>query len=369
MKKIVLLFLVAAFLPKVLWCQLSLQPVVPAVGVIQKDQLWNVLLVNSSQEEFSCRLDIVLRDRITNLEVLAASSASFSTGAGARQLNVNLLNPIQYNYFSQGAGTNIQGLLPVGNYTACYTLTGAGAKPFLPVDECIQFDVEPLSPPMLSFPADSSVLEISPAQFSWIPPALTGMFSNLSYDIVITAVNEGQQAAEAVQQNIPFYSGNLYSPLLSYTSSAPSFEKEKWYAWQVIARDDRSYAGKTETWVFKISLSDSVKFIRAAPFIKMKMEVSEKGIAPEGILKMSYLNETAETEAEVLVVTQSGLGRKDPAKFRIHLKPGENLIEYDLKKILPMQEGNIYSARIVNSRNEVCQVQFVLKKYKTVRKQ
>jgi len=241
--------------------QVSLQPVVPAVGMIQKTQLWNVLIANSSSEPYNCRLELVLKDRSSNLEVFTATTSVFALGAGAKQFNINSLGPVQYNYLSPGFDAKQTGLLPVGNYTACYSLTGTGEKAISLADECIQFDIEPLSPPMLISPADSSLLETAPAQFSWIPPAPDGMFSRLNYEIIITPVNEGQTATEAIQENVPFYSqGNLTANFLSYAAAYQAFEKDKWYAWQVVARDDRNYAGKKDAWVFKMN-ADGTKVI------------------------------------------------------------------------------------------------------------
>lgn len=252
MKKILLIGGIA--LAVTVRAQVTLQPGIAAAGLVQKNQLWNIMAVNSGTAAYDCRLRLVLTDRITGQEIFTASTAQFSLPKGARQLNVNTLTPIQYNYLSGTASNSLQTLLPAGMYNACYSIISIAPKEETLAEECVQFDAEPLSPPMLVFPSDSSVLDVAPAQFSWTPPLPAEMFSRLHYEVLITEINEGQKADEAIQQNIPFYSeGSVINNTLNYPGSAGHFEKNKWYAWQVVARDDNSYAGKSEVWVFKIS--------------------------------------------------------------------------------------------------------------------
>ena len=304
MKKIFFIPMIIMAVAKFATAQITLQPSIPAVGIIQKNQLWNVLIINSTNTSYDCRLELALTDRITGQEALTATTAPFILAPGARQLNINTLSPVQYNYLLANMDNSLQGLIPIGSYTACYALKSRATGETPLAEECISFDTEPLSPPLLMFPADSAVLETSPAQFSWMPPNPVGMFSQLNYEILITAISDGQNANQAIQENIPFYSdGNLYNNLLNYPTSAASFDKNKWYAWQVIARDDRNYAGKSETWVFKINAPENINTIIAqTPFTKMKKNDPEKGIAPNGVLKISYINETADNIAIVKII-------------------------------------------------------------------
>lgn len=344
--------------------QVTLQPGISTVGLIQKNQLWNILVVNSSNTNFDCRLELVIRDRQTGQEVMTASSGQFLLLQGARQLNVNMLEPIQYNYLVTGMDSRIQGLLPAGSYTVCYALTALTIKETRLAEECVQFDVEPLSPPMLIFPADSSVLENAPVQFSWTPPLPAGMFGTLRYEMLVTEIREGQKAEEALQENVPFYNdGMLYSNVMNYPSSASGFEKEKWYAWQIVARDDRNYAGKSEVWVFKINkevIPDKV--VMGAPFMKMKPDVPELGIAPNGILKLSYFNRTADSSVTILLTDLSD--NQKPRKITgVRVVRGENQLQFNLKKLINVSEDNTYKAEIVNSSGEKNSVLFRIKNF------
>jgi hypothetical protein len=347
--------------------QVSLQATVPTVGLVQKNQLWNLVLVNSGTRQFDCRLQLAVRDRSTGQEVMTATTASFALPVGARQLNANLLAPVQYNYLAAFTGNQWQALLPVGTYVACYTLVGENIKENSLAEECIQFDAEPLSPPQLSFPADSAVLETAPHQFAWLPPMPAGMFTRLQYDIVVAEVKSGQLAHEAIQENLPEYTqGSLIANSLNYSPNLPKLEPGKWYAWQVVARDNNTYAAKTDTWVFMVKESSVAQSIEEqTPYIKMRKANPEKGIAPNGVLKLSYVNETTDSVVTVQIVSIGEVARRQPVQFTVAVRPGENLIRQDLAKLFAAEEGRVYEAQIRNSRSEKWTMQFEVRQYHT----
>jgi hypothetical protein len=344
------------------FAQVSIQPVLPLAGIVQKNNLWNIALINTSNGSYDCRIELTLRDRVSGLEVLTATTGQFQLATGAKQLNSSLLTPLQYNYISTTANRR-DDFIPIGNYIACYRLTANGKTAL--AEECVAFDVEPLSPPMLITPADAAVLEVAPSQFSWIPPAPMNLFSRLDYEVVIAEIHEGQRPEEAIQQNLPFYTEpNISINNLTYKGAVNNFEKDKWYAWQVIAKDDRSYAGKSEVWVFSVHNDPIEKMIiEQAPYIKMKKDIPEKGIAPNGILKLSYINETTDSTAIIKIVDVSVQDQKNNHEFTVALKGGENLIEYNLKKKFHLEKRRVYEAQIINSRNEKWIMQFEIYQY------
>ncbi len=276
MKKIVVMALLLGTFGT-LAAQYTLQPTLPVAGMVQKTQLWNVLAVNSSNNTVNCRLELVLRDRTNGLEQITATSSEFTLSKGARQLSNALLSPIQYNNINTGfVGKGNDQLLPIGNYVACYRLSTISSKPAVLAEECIQLDVEPLSPPMLAFPADSAVLNIQPAQFTWIPPSPQQLFNQLGYEVMIAEILPNQKAEEAIQQNMPFFI-ELHTPynLLSYAGNGTAFQKDKWYAWQVVAKDDRSYAAKSEVWVFKVKDSVAQQETVTAAYYPLSRNLAE----------------------------------------------------------------------------------------------
>lgn len=356
MKKIFIATLTILLMQVAASGQVTIQPGIPAVGLIQKNQLWNVLLVNSTSTNYKCVLQLVLRDRTTGMEIITASTRQFDVAAGARQLNANLVGPVQYNYLLPGTDNRLQGLLPAGNYTACYELTTVYPKIEKLAEECVQFDAEPLSPPILIFPADSALLENLPNQFSWIPPTPEGMFDRLRYELLITEVKDGQKAEEALQDNIPFYNdGALFSNRMSYPASAAAFEKDKWYAWQVTARDDKAYAGKSEVWVFKVVKEKPVKSPYNDSYIFVNGNASENNIfyiTKKELLIKYYSFEKAANTSIIIKTTAGNIvqqGNQD-------VKYGDNFFTLPLSAAVA--KGQLYRVEIKDSNNKVHTILF-----------
>ena len=365
MKKLFLLFATTLLFGLPAYTQVTLQSVLPVTGLVQKNQLWNLVVVNAAGNSMNCRVELTLRDRVTGQIVLTASTATFTIAKGSKQLNAGSLAPVQYNYLSARTSRDVNSLIPIGSYNACYLLINYRNDAQETVaEECIAFDVEPLSPPMLIFPKDSSILDVQPSQFSWIPPSPMKMFSALNYEVIITEIKEGQKAEEAIQENMPVYAAsNLQTSTLSYSRASESLQKEKWYAWQVVARDENNYAAKTETWVFKLANEKPAEpMLRGIPFTKMKVSSPETAIAPNGYLKFSYNNQLTDSHLRVVITDLSGKATKE-MHFDVDIISGENLITFPLKKILDYAEESTYMASLVNSKGEKWVMLFRVKEF------
>jgi hypothetical protein len=244
-KKIILLGL--GLLPLLLKAQLVLNAQLPSAGFVQKDQLWNLILVNNNADILDLSIQMDLQDAATGQVVLSASTGNFLIGKGVKNIAAKDLQPIVYNYYVPELSRNS---LPMGAYVACYQIVSK-LSPL--AQECIHFNIDPLSPPLLSSPADKAEIESPYPQFTWMPPSPYDMFTNLSYDIMVTEITEGQSATEAIQYNTPIYSkADIAQPYESYASSFTKLDTGKIYAWQVVAKNGLNYAAKTEVWTFKV---------------------------------------------------------------------------------------------------------------------
>ena len=339
--------------------QITIQPNIPTVGLIQKNQLWNILVINNSNKQYDCRVELILRDRASGQEVITAVSGQFILGAGTKQLNINSLNPIQYTYLMPGIDNSLQGLLPAGNYNACYALTSIAFKEGSMAEECMQFDVEPLSPPMLVFPADSSKLVNAPTQFSWTTPLPGSMFNNLRYEILITEVIAGQKANEAIQENIPFYSDAfLASNFMNFPSTTAVFEKEKLYAWQIVARDDKQYAGKSEVWVFEIKKDETKINETNESYIFINSNASENNIfyLNNDQLHIKYYSFDKISDADLVIKTLEG---EVVQQKKLKIAYGDNFLKIDLSKNIA--KDRLYKAEIKDANNKAHTITFSIK--------
>ena len=296
-KKIILLGL--GFLPLLVNAQLTLNAQLPPAGFIQKDQLWNLIIVNNKDDIFDVSILLNLQDAATGQVVLSATTGNILIGKAVKVITSKDLQPVLYNYNVADMSGNY---LPMGAYIACYQAISNTSKDGPLAQECIHFNIDPLSPPLLNTPADKSEIVSPYPQFSWMPPTPFDMFSSLSYDLLITEVLEGQSATEAIQYNTPIYSkGNISQPYESYASSYTKLETGKVYAWQVVAKNGLSYTSKTEVWTFTIKKDSIERIISLAPFIKLSKFYNEISIAHQGFLKMEINNSITDSIAQFTV--------------------------------------------------------------------
>lgn len=173
-------------------------------GIMLKDQLWNVVISNNSNQIFKARLQIDIRDRLSGQSILNATSGSFVCGLGIKNGNPQEFQPIIYNYTSQEFSNKY---LPCGNYQIFYQLLEESIKGDIPIaNEESQLIISPLSGIILNYPLNESVLEETYPRFTWLPPIPVQLFSMPFYNLVVVKINEGQIAADALLNNIPVYS-------------------------------------------------------------------------------------------------------------------------------------------------------------------
>ncbi len=343
--------------------QVNVNVQMPPAGLLQKEMLWNLVLVNNGSDALDVTMQLNLQDAATGQVMLTATTGNLLLAKGVKMIKAGDIQPVSYTY---NLPDFARSYLPMGSYVACYQVINAGVRKESPIaEDCIRFNVDPLSPPVLSSPADKSVIETPYPQFTWMPPTPFDMFTSLSYDLLITEVSEGQSSSEAIQYNTPVYAkSNLSQPYEAYATGFTKLDTGKLYAWQVVATNGLNYAAKTEIWTFKIAPPSWVKqLIEQTPYIKMKRDNPEKGIAPNGILKMSYTNETTDTLVKVRVKEVSAVN-KEAVVFEVKINRGENLLQKDVQKLLQAREGILYEATISNSRSEVWQMLFEVKEYK-----
>jgi hypothetical protein len=347
--------------------QVQIQTTLPTVGLVQKNQLWNLVLANSSGNAMTGRLEMVLSDRQTSQELMTATTTEFTLSKGSLLVNINKLNPVSYNYIGIEPDKQINSLLPVGAYTACYIFVRNpnSDKREIMAEECVAFDVEPLSPPMLSFPADSAVLDINPTQFSWTPPTPSALLNRLHYEVLITEVQPSQKAAEAVLENIPFFSTDQApNNFLSYSAAQPAFENDKWYAWQVIARDNNNYAGKSEVWVFKVKKpSTEAEKLSGLPYVHLKKNGAERTVAPNGTLRFYYFNQSADKTVSLSIEDLTEKTNAKAATSTMEIARGDNYLQKDISRMVKAEEGHVYMLSLRNSAGEKWYVMFEVKKY------
>ncbi len=352
LKKLIILSL--GILPLILTAQVNISAQLPPAGMVQKEQLWNLILVNNREDILDVSIKLSLQDLATGQVVMSAQSGSLLLGKGAKAISINDIQPVLYNYNAQDFSKTY---LPLGAYVACYQLNLNAPKEEPLAQECIQINIDPLSPPLLNSPADQSEIETAYPQFSWMPPTPFDMFSSLNYDLIVTEVLSGQAPADAIQNNIPVYTrNNLTQPNDQYATSFTALVPNKTYAWQVVARNGFSYAVKTEVWTFKLNSMGAPTAARNNSYILLEDNISGIQHIKTDLLPIKYYSYNKQYTALVEFTDEKG---RVVRKLSQQIVPGNNYLDFDLRG--SFKSGKIYKLSITDMNKKAHVLTFSIK--------
>lgn len=357
--KIKILLAVIVFLPFCLNAQITISAQLPNTGMLLKDQLWNVVLTNNSNDIADVKLELDVTDLLLGQSILNASSGKLTLGKGIKIITSRDIQPILYNYVS----TELAGkYAPCGSYTIHYRLLieipGKGDVPV--ADEIVRLFVTPLSPPLLSIPSDKSGIETVYPQFVWMPPTPMEMFTPLMYDINVVAVEDGQSAIEAIEMNRPvYYKTNIQNPSEKLPSSYEQLQQGKTYAWQVVAKSGAACTSPSEIWTFKIGKDSITKIIESAAYTKLRKTNTEVTTAKEGFIKMEYINNCNDTKVKCTVYKAGERGKDKKIHFTIAVNNGQNYLSYNINKKEKLDNKTVYELSLINGRGEEWLMRFI----------
>lgn len=368
MKKILVLSMMIAVLQAKSQLLVNLQ--LPPNGVMQKSQLWNMVVTNTGSTTLTVHIELIFTDVANSMQVMSAATQVINISPGTIQLNNSMLQPIQYNIISPAyvIDASPNGLLPVGDFEVCYSFMSHPSDAVVKIaEECQELIIEPLSPPQLVYPFDQSVIETKNPLLTWLPPLPVSLFTNLKYDLDLVEVFPNQSPVDAIQQNLPiFHQQGIAVTTILYPVSTPMLELNKQYAWRIIAKSSEVQVGQSETWMFSIKEFNRVDSVHSSelPFAKLK-KGEESGYAIfVKELKFDYLNENADSIWNLAVYDLSTVERKQAGLVMdsIILKPGQNLIKYDVSNSTDFIDKHIYLLEIINSRKESWRLRFEYRK-------
>lgn len=352
-------FLCSLFLSLKLSAQVVMAVQVPPAGIIQQSQLWNMVLTNLYSYPVNVNLMMRVSDAGNGQGVFTGVSRGLVLPAGAKQIQLKDVRPVEYEYLSPVADRRENALLAPGRYTVCYSATIMGDKTDRPASEdCRSFTVEPVSPPMLNTPVNSALLDITLPQFTWLPPAPLTLFSDLNYDLVVVSVDESQSAEEAVQVNMPVYRvSNLRQPFMSYPAGAPALDTGITYAWMVTANNGRQFAAQTNTWTFRIRNNGLLVHDDLTSFVQLKRNGNE--IVNSGAtMKCSYVNDAGDTKVKYEIISLEDNNRI-VRHGNVALQPGTNMMALPLEKGSRLSSGKLYQFNLYNGRGETWELKFI----------
>jgi len=359
MKKKILLLSSIVLLSVALRAQINLTLQVPPFGVLMKNQLWNMTLINTGNIATPVQLSMTMVDEKTNEPVLSASVPTIILNHGARQIQAKDLNPIVYTYESPAVtDRNPNGLLPIGQFRVCYTVS-RGVDNGSAIEACIELAVDPLSPPLLNTPADEAQIYTASPQFTWLPPSPANMFGDLSYDLVLVEVLPGQAKADAVEQNVPVYSGGLlHNPFLNYATSYTALDTGRLYAWRIVALNNGQPAAMSDIWTFKVVTPPmAVPAPEYSAFVELRRGLDASLVTAGKSLEVTFDNAASDSLVRYTISAIQQAGNPVIQQGTLSIRRGRNWLTVPLTKGA-YSSGKLYLFQFINSRNESWDIKF-----------
>lgn len=366
------LFLISVFLYQQSSAQLIANPQLPPMGLVYKPQLWTMVLTNTKNAPIIVHMEVTLSNAKSGQPVMSGVTKAIQVAPGTIQVNASVLKPIQYSVLSPvPIDADPEGLLPIGNFDACYTFFEHRSDVVTEIaEQCREVFIEPLGPPQLIYPYNQTAIEEKMPQFSWLPPFPLFLFSNLRYDLSIVELYPNQSPLDAIGQNIPYFQqSNLFSTSLLYPQSAPGLALNKQYAWRITAKNNDVPVSYSEVWQFSLKQFQKAekKAANESPYIKLRKE-GEPGYAIfSGELKFDYLNETADSIWKIKVFDLSKPKREfiSLSLDSVSLVPGRNLVKYKAEDHPYFIDKHFYLLEVFNSRKETWHLRFEYRKPKS----
>lgn len=343
--------------PLLMTAQVTINVQLPPAGMIQKDQLWNLVVVNNGTDVLDVFLSVDIQDAETGQTVLSGSGRSLLLGRGVKTISIRDVQPVLYNYQASGFTGNF---IPIGAYVARYRVYRNSESPQPLAEESVQLTISPLSPPLLTLPADrDTVLTVYPS-FSWLPPAPAEMFSHLGYDIAVAEVLAGQSPAEALLYNTPVYTAhNLQTVYHAYPSGFARLAEGRQYAWQVTARNDMDYAAQTEVWTFIVRPADSVAATRTGTaYVLLKNSATASGInyLSDNGLFIKYYSFDKAHETVIRFYNAAGQPVSEVTQPIVY---GDNFLRFGLDH--RFRKGEVYSIQVTDQQKNLYTARFSIR--------
>lgn len=238
----------------------------PPLNQLRADDLWNFTLKNNSNQDLEFTLNGTLTESKNGLIATGQTMAitlrkgetkKFKVSDLPKTPDINYIHPDE-RYKNALIRT---GNLPEGSYTICITAKQVGTNEVLGED-CIEQDIEKTSEAEISLLSPGNNETLNPDEsinFTWMP--IGNIESGSSYKIKIVEIKGDESPENAMLKNKAFFEKEeIRSTTFQYPITAPKFEIEKKYAWQVSTNSSLSNIQIIKTTSVNNSNQDCIDF-------------------------------------------------------------------------------------------------------------
>ncbi len=352
MRHFILFIVILGFFLTTLTAQtLTILPIEMDNQPFSMDELFQVTVVNPTNNGVEAIFDIRLEDRNHNL-ILSATSAPILWKKGATAFSNSVRASMRFVYEKTPLSSTLRetSRLPFGNYILCYRCLDVKDQSTLGL-ACRERNIKPMLPPELVNPTNGDIVETLQPLLLWRGP-LPLQSQGVSYSLRLVEQPSGRtDALNAVQTRPPLLNlSQLNSAFLPFPMTAKPLEDGKTYAWQVEAWHGKQSLGTTDAWSFQVKLPTvaTVAPIREN-YCWVKEEEDGNHCSPSDSLKFMYNNVENDPFLNFWIVNKADT-KLDFSMAQVALVGGINAIALSLDDIRVTKPKDLFRLYIQDSK-------------------
>lgn len=340
-----------------LFAQVTLVLNEPVVQSLRLNNVFNFTLIKANMGSYSFQwFGTIYKD---NKLVASGSSQQINVSESMVQVS-NTSGAFSFNDIKL-SGQSINGDLPFGNYRFCVrALIYIDGVQEQEVDDCLDKEYTPISPPFLVSPDNDEVLSVPNPLLVWSPPMPILNDASLVYRLKLVEVLPNQSPINAIQSNLALIDvDNLSQTNYPYPNNAPTLLAGKRYAWRVSTKTANYNFGNTETWSFVYAQPEPDTSITSKePYIILAKANNAEFKTKDGFLYIQLDERYNEINLLYKVYNQANLQMSVSCSEVPNKKQGDNRLIFDFKQCSSFPKGR-YKMEIYGNANTVQTVYFV----------
>lgn len=336
----------------------------PVINGQTLEGLQRVRMINSTAEMLNGSLKITVRDGAGGI-VMNVITPVFRIHPGANELDPGIFSSSKIRFGNSSAVQVLgqTGRFPEGNFQYCFEFDAQPSKPaspIIPYESCYNAYIQPYTPLLLINPMNQAVICNPRPDFSWQPPFPAG--NDMRYRIIVTEIKNGQQAADAIVNNLPLINkAELHFNHLVYPQNIPALTEGQKYAWQVTAYVNRTIVQKSEIWVFTYDCAHAKTDSVFDSYREVKTEIDGNYYIADRVLKFSLNNPYKAGKLDYTIIDLADPLKPIKRLPRINIQTGLNKIDLRLNNNKDFINGHTYLMRIDNIANHQVILRFTYK--------
>ena len=334
----------------------------PAINGQSVNGLYMAQLQNTGAASYYGRTQITVKDE-GNKTVLVILTPAMQVKPGNNLLMALMpQSHIQFGNSAAAGVTSQTGRLPEGGYEYCFEFAGTENKTTAEqvFENCFNHLIQPTIPLALVYPADRDQICSTRPDLSWQPGM--PLNSQLRYRLILTERKVNQQGADALMNNVPaLQQDNIAGCMLLYPAQAAPLQKDKDYAWQVVAYLGNTKMSQSEIGEFSIKCDDRKIDSSRESYRQPGTSLNGNYYITGTILRFTITNAYNTQNMDYSITDLADPTKKISNLPAVKIQTGLSRVDIPLEDIRGLVLHKIYLLKINNIGNQPLYLRFIYK--------